>query len=29
MLLKYEAEAKSLKPRPNGPEAKTEAETRG
>ena len=29
MLLNFEAEAKSLKPRPNGPEAEVEADLRG
>ena len=29
MLLKFEAEDKSLRPRTKGPEAKTEVETRG
>jgi len=29
MLLKFEAEDKSLRPRTKGPEAETEAETRG
>ena len=28
-LLKFEAEAKSLRPRPKGPKAKAEADTRG
>jgi len=29
MLLKFEAEAKSLRPRPKGPDGKTEAKGRG